>query len=100
MGTDVYVQSALNLTEIDARSSGRWRIYSKLGAGVSSTEHPGEFEITLNAYACLPSSKHQQGLEFVLSAAVAAKADKEADAGMLELIANVTAFLLTHYDHA
>ena len=100
MGTDVYVQRGLNLSTIDERSDGRWRIFSKLGAGISSTAHPGQFEITLNAYACLPDVKRGEGLEVVLSAAVAAKTDKEADAGMLELVANVTTFLRAHYDYA
>ena len=109
MGTDIYLQLALNLTAVETRSKGLWRIFSKLGAGISSTAHPGEFEITLNAYGCFPvvaddgsSSVPGRGLEFVLSAAVVGKGQdgRAADAAMRDLVANVTQYLLLRYDGA
>lgn len=116
MGTDVYVQSAVDLNAMSTRSRGLWRIFSKLGAGVSSTAHPGRFEITLNAYGCFPVVESDvegrgggaaravpaRGLEFVLSAAVvsdvAGDDGKSADEAMRALVANVTALLLARYD--
>ena len=107
MGTDVYLQGAVDLQRMDARSHGLWRIFSKLGAGVSSTAHPGRFEITLNAYGCFPVIGERdhlpsRGLEFVLSAAVVSDVEhddgKRADEAMRSLVANVTALLLERYD--
>jgi hypothetical protein len=51
--TSVYLQSALNISDVELQSKGNWRIFSKLGAGFSSSRLVGE--ITNNAYACLPS---------------------------------------------
>ena len=51
--TSIYVQSALNMSDVQLRSGGNWRIFSKLGAGFSSSRLVGE--ITNDAYACLPS---------------------------------------------
>lgn len=49
----IFLQSALDMTEVQQQSNGQWRIFSKLGAGFSSSRLVGE--ITNNAYACLPS---------------------------------------------
>ena len=108
MGTDIYLQDAVDFDAIEARSNGLWRIFSKLGAGVSSTAHPGQFEITLNAYGCFPvvaghekellASVPGRGVEFVLSAAVVGKDSASADAAMRVLVANVSNFLLARYD--
>lgn len=104
MGTDVYLQQAVNLSALDARAKGQWRIFSKLGAGISSTEHPGEFEITLNAYGCFPVLDDKgapilnRGVEFTLSAGVTAELDRFSDAAMQSLVANVTSYLLANYD--
>lgn len=103
MGTDIYLQEAANMTEIDLRSQGHWRIFSKLGAGVSSTEHPGKFEITLNAYACFPvfrdaTPEEARGLEFSISAALVASTGEIADELMSSLVMNVTRFLKQKYD--
>jgi hypothetical protein len=61
--TAIFVQSALNMTDIDSQSDGGWRILSKLGAGYSSSRSRGE--IVTTAYACLPV--HGEGLEFTIS---------------------------------
>jgi hypothetical protein len=72
-----YVQSGVNISEIDARSNGSWRILSKLGAGCAGRAPP--CEILNNAYACMPvaarAASHDassfalnEGVEFVLSA--------------------------------
>lgn len=112
MGTDVYLQRAVdNLTRLDARAHGRWRVFSKLGAGLH-TDSPVErgFQITLNAAACFPvldptrsrGASPQpvpgRGLEFALSAFVVGPADVAADDAMQSLVTNVTRFLLSHYD--
>lgn len=55
--TAIFVQSSagVNLTRIDEASSGKWRLFSKLGAGYSTSRTKGE--IITNAYACLPIQK-------------------------------------------
>mmetsp|Transcript_38463 Transcript_38463/g.100696 ORF Transcript_38463/g.100696 Transcript_38463/m.100696 type:complete len:418 (-) Transcript_38463:90-1343(-) len=104
MGTDVYLQRAVNVSEIDRRSGGLWRIFSKLGAGTSTTEHPGQFEITLNGYASWPvlddnsEPVSNRGLEFAITAAVAADSGAEADRAMQDVVTSVSQYLMTHYD--
>lgn len=51
--TSIFVQSALNISDVELQSNGNWRIFSKLGAGFSSSRLVGE--ITNNAYACIPT---------------------------------------------
>ena len=68
-----YVQSGVNISEIDERSNGAWRILSKLGAGCAGRTPP--CEILNNAYACMPIAASagdgtfalNEGVEFVLS---------------------------------
>lgn len=50
--TAVYVQTALDMPKVEEDARGQWRIFSKLGAGYSSSRLVGE--ILDNAYACLP----------------------------------------------
>ena len=50
--TAIYLQNSLNMPEVERLSGGSWRIYSKLGAGYSSSRRVGEI-ITL-AYGCFP----------------------------------------------
>jgi hypothetical protein len=75
----IFVQSGTNITDIQQRSHGQWRIFSKLGAGYSTSRDRGE--ITNNAYACFPivgsdGSAKPGGVEFVLSARVSVPFDK------------------------
>ena len=69
--TAIFLQSALNMTRVEQESQGQFRIFSKLGAGWSSSREKGE--IVSNAYACLPvlDSNGQpvpnQGYEFTIS---------------------------------
>lgn len=69
--TAVFVQAALNMTQVDEVSNGQWRIHSKLGAGYSSSRSRGE--IVNNAYVCLPFTNSgaddtsYDGVEFTLS---------------------------------
>jgi hypothetical protein len=69
--TAVFVQAALNMTQVDEVSNGQWRIHSKLGAGYSSSRSRGE--IVNNAYVCLPiaingaDTTSYDGVEFTLS---------------------------------
>ena len=60
MGSDVYIQSALNMADVEERSQGQWRIFSKLGAGISDAS--GKWEITLNAAACLPTLRSGEAM--------------------------------------
>ena len=68
-----YVQSGVNISEIDERSNGAWRILSKLGNGCSDQDPT--CEILNNAYACMPIAASggdgsfvlNEGVEFVLS---------------------------------
>ena len=97
VSTDLFVQSGVpNMTEMQHQSGGAWRLFSKLGAGYSSSRHKGE--ILTNAYACLPvlqkrsddthgdmhdASRHavaERGVEFVLSA----RASVAGDTGLVE----------------
>jgi hypothetical protein len=79
--TSIFVQSGVNITEIESRSQGAWRIHSKLGAGYSSSRFVGE--ITSNNYACFPVLDENgqpvpnQGVEFVLSARSSVPSDTE-----------------------
>ena len=52
--TSIFLQKSLNMTEVDLKSEGRWRIFSKLGAGYSTSRYKGE--IITTAYACLPDT--------------------------------------------
>ncbi len=49
--TAVFLQTALNSSLLLTESTS-WRIFSKLGAGYSSSRSRGE--IVSNAYSCLP----------------------------------------------
>lgn len=70
--TAIFLQSAVNITQVEEESNGLWRIFSKLGAGYSSTRSRGE--IVTTAYACFPSLDSRgnpvsgEGFEFTLSA--------------------------------
>ena len=71
--TAIFVQSALDMQNIDDRSQGQWRIFSKLGAGYSSSRSRGEN--TYTSYSCLPvldvdsgNPVADAGVEFVISA--------------------------------
>lgn len=63
--TAIYVQQALDMHALDARSHGAWRIFSKLGFGTSGFVH--------NSYTCAPSLDAHgapvpgDGVEFVIS---------------------------------
>ena len=40
--TAIFVQGGLNISEVEVRSKGQWRIFSKLGAGYSISRERGE----------------------------------------------------------
>ena len=50
--TSIFLQEAIGLANVTARAAGRWRIFSKLGAGYSAGRNVGE--ITSLAYGCFP----------------------------------------------
>jgi len=63
--TAVFVQAALDMTQVDEESNGQWRIYSKRGAGVANLNRG---DIVNNAYACIPIAiTSYDGVEFTLS---------------------------------
>jgi len=69
--TAVFVQAALNMTQVDEESNGQWRIYSMRGAGVANLNRG---DIVNNAYACIPiaitgadGTTSYDGVEFTLS---------------------------------
>eukprot|EP01124_Arcella_intermedia_P027550 TRINITY_DN5419_c0_g3_i2.p1 TRINITY_DN5419_c0_g3~~TRINITY_DN5419_c0_g3_i2.p1 ORF type:complete len:230 (-),score=55.85 TRINITY_DN5419_c0_g3_i2:29-718(-) len=70
--TAIFIQSGVDMNVVDSRSNGKWRIFSKLGAGYSNSRSVGE--IVVNSYSCFPvlSSSGDpvmnQGVEFVLTA--------------------------------
>ena len=64
--TAIFLQSALDMEEVERASAGRWAIYSKLGCGYSSSRIVGE--IISNAYGCFPSlGGGGRGFELTLS---------------------------------
>lgn len=68
--TAIFLQSALDMTDVEARSDGAWRILSKLGAGYSNSR--GRGEIITSVYTCIPEfsgngSTYQGDFEFTLS---------------------------------
>jgi hypothetical protein len=78
----MYIQQALNMSDVDARTGGRWNIFSKLGAGRQ--------DIVLNAYACLGA------LEFVISARATSRTSlNDTDQIMQKSLASVVRFLET-----
>lgn len=65
--TAVYVQSSLNISDVEIKSQGKWRIFSKLGCGYSSSRLVGEIVNTANV--CLPDLENSANdLEFTISA--------------------------------
>lgn len=82
----MFVQSALDIEQIDRNSKGRWRLYSKLGDG----PHAGLSDIQLNAYACLPNLNDQsESREFVLSARGAWPTQQQTDTNLQKAIAGI-----------
>ena len=85
----IFVQSGTNITDIQVRSAGQWRIFSKLGAGYSSSRNVGE--ITNNAYACFPvlgadgQPLPGQGVEFVLTARASVPKDTTLEGAQYEI---------------
>jgi len=64
--TAIFVQSSLDMEEVENVSNGKWRIFSKLGAGYSTTRSRGE--IVNNAYVCLPGyGIDNDGIEFTIN---------------------------------
>lgn len=74
----VFIQSALDMNEVEERSDGEWRIFQKLGDGLLGAQQSSE--INLNSYSCLPVIKNglpvpNEGVEFILSAKATAAND-------------------------
>jgi hypothetical protein len=94
----VYVQSGLNITQVDEDAQGQWRIFSKLGAGVSALRTPGA-EIITNAYACLPTltstGAYDGGYEFVISARAYSSSLATSDRLMHETISKLVHLIAT-----
>ncbi len=64
--TAIYIESALDMPAIEARAPGQWRIFSKLGYGISDSRQRHEFVYV--GYACLPDlDQPAVGKEFVVA---------------------------------
>lgn len=70
--TAIFIQSSLNMTTVEEKSQGKFRIFSKLGAGYSSSRSRGE--IISSGHACLPvldrngNPVSNEGMELTISA--------------------------------
>lgn len=73
MSTDtaIFLQSCLNMTQVEQDSQGRWRIFSKLGAGFIRED---QADVLDTSYACLPKLNERgapvegEGWEFLVTA--------------------------------
>jgi hypothetical protein len=102
--TSIFVQNALAAANFDfeAAAPGQWRIFSKLGAGYSTSRNRGE--IVSNAYACLPvlvphlRSTLGRGLEFTVSVRGSVPLDsdlQEVETHVKEAVNTVVKYLLS-----
>ncbi len=85
--TAIFMQDAAHNTmdNGDPQAGGNWRVFSKLGAGFSSSRHVGE--IVHNAYGCFPAA----GVELLYSAQASVPGDVELHAAESALRAGITA---------
>ena len=60
------LDEALGMEAIDEGTGGEWRIFSKLGAGYSSSRSRGE--IVTAGYTCIPRYGDEGGVEFSIAA--------------------------------
>lgn len=93
--TAIYVQQAINMSALEARSRGTWRIFSKLGFGESGFVH--------NSYTCAPSLDANgvavpgDGVEFVISMqSPRAGAERTQDAAIARVYRDVVGRLIEH----
>lgn len=89
--TAIYLESALDMQEMERRAPGEWRIFSKLGYGISSAR--SRHELVYAAYACLPDlARPAWGKEMIIAANYsrpAATADRVMDRQFQGAIARV-----------
>jgi hypothetical protein len=84
--TAIFMQAAVEASLGNAALSGdQWRIFSKLGAGYSTSRHVGE--IVHNSYGCFPSV----GVEMIYSARSSVPGDTQLYAAERALNAGITA---------
>jgi hypothetical protein len=87
MNMAVWVQRAMNISLVEKRSKGNWRLHGKLGFGFSDTRQ--QFEAVLNNYLCVPALGEASAggsVEAVMSVRVAASTDSDADSSMQRAI--------------
>lgn len=72
--TSIYLQRSLKSGRASP-NSGQWRIFSKLGAGFSSSRGVGE--VTNIAYGCFPSEEIDAGLELVVASRASVVGDND-----------------------
>jgi len=90
--TSIFVQSALSMEEVENKSAGTWRIFSKLGDGYSTSRNRGE--IVNNAYVCLPG----YDVEFTISVRGSVTNDydlSQAESVVMETVKEVVEAIIT-----
>jgi hypothetical protein len=106
MSTDtaIFLQSAVDMARVEKESRGRWRIFSKLGGGYSTSRFVGE--IVTNAYACFPvldesgNPVPDEGVEFFISCRGSVPKDIHLEAVDKAVHQSVVNIVKQIYDHA
>ncbi len=104
--TAIFLQSADRMTSLledEISHEGEWRIFSKLGAGYSSSRYRGE--IVSNAYTCFPrydAGKAVGGYEFTITVRGSVPNDsslKQVEAKVLTAFNETVNFLLDNFSY-
>jgi hypothetical protein len=104
VSSDIMVQLGVNITQVDVDSEGQWRIFSKYGAGYSTSRLVGE--LLVNSYACFPVVRDgvpqvdAGGVEFIVSARVSVPGDSHLAVASKQIVAGVGALTAAVYSGA
>jgi hypothetical protein len=95
---DEALRWGLNMTEIQTRSHGNFRTFSKDGEGYSSIRDAGE--ALINGYACYPDLDHpENGVEYIVSARVSVPLDTQLAQASKDFLAALTALNQAIFAH-
>lgn len=96
--SDEALRWGLNISEIEERSHGYFRTFSKDGAGYSFVRDAGE--LLINGYACYPDLDHpEEGVEYVVSARVSVPLDRQLRQASKDFVAALSALNTAIYGH-